>query len=51
MCESMVPNQHAGVPKVPYKSDVGMSSDEIVLGFMEIAVLPDEPHKYYRKHA
>ena len=62
-CESMTSNQYAlfaskengkicaDLPTnrpISYKSDVNMSKDEIVQGFMEIAILPDEPHKYYR---
>jgi hypothetical protein len=37
-----------GVDMPLYKSDAKMSEDEIIQGFMEIADLPDEPHKYYR---
>lgn len=56
MCESMMSHKYAlFAPKgaqdadMPlYKSDVNMSKEDIVQGFMEIAVLPDEPHKYYR---
>jgi hypothetical protein len=63
MCESMVPNQcmpfavsknDGGTSRglivdkpISYKSDINMSKDEIVLGFMEISSLPDEPYKYH----
>ncbi|MCX6677593.1 MAG: hypothetical protein NTU95_06570 [Methanothrix sp.] len=53
MCESVndkivSANSHTE-RHISYKSDAGMSEDEIIDGLMEISAisLPDEPHKYY----
>jgi len=61
MCESLPPNKHMPVVldeeedicmdspadrNAIYKSDTNMSEEEIIQGFMDIADLPDEPHKY-----